>query len=59
MGADITVDGRLAVVRGVGQLSGANVCAMDLRGGAALVVAGLGGARAHDDYGCVSYRQRI
>lgn len=41
MGADITVDGRLAVVRGVGQLSGANVCAMDLRGGAALVVAGL------------------
>lgn len=41
MGADITVDGRLAVVRGVGALSGANVCAMDLRGGAALVVAGL------------------
>lgn len=41
MGADITVDGRLAVVRGVAELSGANVCAMDLRGGAALVVAGL------------------
>lgn len=37
MGADITVDGRLAVVRGVGQLSGANVCAMDLRGGADLL----------------------
>lgn len=41
MGADITVDGRMAVVRGVEELSGANVCAMDLRGGAALVVAAL------------------
>lgn len=41
MGADITVDGRMAVVRGVEELSGANVSAMDLRGGAALVVAGL------------------
>lgn len=41
MGADITVDGRMAVVRGVKELSGANVCAMDLRGGAALAVAAL------------------
>ena len=41
MGADITVDGRTAVVRGVNELSGANVCAMDLRGGAALAVAAL------------------
>lgn len=41
MGADITVDGRIAVVRGVEELSGANVTAMDLRGGAALVVAAL------------------
>lgn len=41
MGADITVDGRMAVVRGVAGLSGANVCAMDLRGGASLVVAAL------------------
>lgn len=41
MGADITVDGRMAVVRGVDSLSGANVSAMDLRGGAALVVAAL------------------
>ncbi len=42
MGADITVEGRIAVVRGVEHLSGANVCAMELRGGAALVVAALG-----------------
>jgi len=41
MGADITVDGRMAVIRGVARLSGARVSAMDLRGGAALVVAGL------------------
>lgn len=41
MGADITVDGRMAVVRGVEGLDGANVSAMDLRGGAALVVAAL------------------
>lgn len=41
MGADITVDGRMAVVRGVKELSGANVCALDLRGGASLVVAAL------------------
>ncbi len=41
MGADITVDLRTALVRGVGQLSSAPVEASDLRGGAALVVAGL------------------
>ena len=41
MGADITVDGRTAVVRGVPGLSGASVTATDLRGAAALVIAGL------------------
>ncbi|GMA49164.1 hypothetical protein GCM10025857_05210 [Alicyclobacillus contaminans] len=41
MGADITVDLQTAVVRGVSQLSGATVEATDLRGGAALVIAGL------------------
>lgn len=42
MGAQITVDGRVAVVRGVPRLSGTVVEAMeDLRGGAALVIAGL------------------
>ncbi len=40
MGADITVSHRSAIVRG-GRLTGARVCAKDLRGGAALVLAGL------------------
>ena len=40
MGADIYVSGRLAVVRGT-RLMGARVMAGDLRGGAALVLAGL------------------
>ena len=42
MGADIRVEGRVAVVCGVERLQGAAVCATDLRGGAAMVVAGLG-----------------
>lgn len=41
MGADIKVDGRVAVVLGVPRLSGAKVVAKELRGGAALVIAGL------------------
>jgi UDP-N-acetylglucosamine 1-carboxyvinyltransferase len=41
MGADITVDGRRAVVRGKTRLSGAQVQASDLRASASLVLAGL------------------
>jgi len=41
MGANIRIDGRTSVVQGVGQLTGAEVQASDLRGGAALVLAGL------------------
>lgn len=41
MGADITVEGQRAVVRGVRRLSGSRVIAQDLRAGAALVLAGL------------------
>ena len=41
MGADIRVEGRVAVVYGVPRLHGARVRAADLRGGAALVVAAL------------------
>lgn len=41
MGAYITVDGRVAIIEGKGQLSGAAVKACDLRAGAALVIAGL------------------
>jgi len=42
MGADIKVDGRIAVIKGVKNLTGTSVVARDLRGGAALVIAGLG-----------------
>lgn len=41
MGADIQVENMNAVVRGVSELHGAKVEASDLRGGAALVIAGL------------------
>ena len=41
LGADITVDGKTALVKGVPQLSGAPVMASDLRASAALVLAGL------------------
>lgn len=41
MGADISVADRVAVVTGVPKLYGASVRATDLRGGAALLVAGL------------------
>jgi len=41
MGADITVNGSTAMVRGVSNLSGAPVMATDLRASASLVLAGL------------------
>jgi len=41
MGADITVDGRQAVVKGGRPLTGAHVLASDLRASASLVLAGL------------------
>jgi UDP-N-acetylglucosamine 1-carboxyvinyltransferase len=41
LGADITVEGKTAVVRGVPALSGAPVMASDLRASAALLLAGL------------------
>lgn len=40
-GADIRVDGRMAVIQGVNELHGARVITPDLRGGAALMIAGL------------------
>ena len=46
MGAHILCTGRTAVVRGVRELYGARVTARDLRGGAALVLAGL---KAHGE----------
>jgi len=41
MGADVRVSGRTAVVRGVGELTGAPVMATDLRASMSLVLAGL------------------
>ncbi len=41
MGAQIQVDGKVAIIEGVPQLSGAPVVACDLRAGAAMVIAGL------------------
>lgn len=41
MGANITVNGRTAMVEGVDRLLGAQLCASDLRAGAALIVAAL------------------
>jgi UDP-N-acetylglucosamine 1-carboxyvinyltransferase len=41
MGADIKVEGHIAIVQGVKELSAAPVMASDLRGGAALILAGL------------------
>jgi len=41
MGADITVDGSSAIVRGVSSLRGAPVMATDLRASASLILAGL------------------
>ena len=41
MGADILVDGRVAIFSGGKQLSGATLRATDLRAGAAMVIAGL------------------
>ena len=41
MGADISVEGNTAIINGVGKYTGAHVSALDLRAGAALVIAGL------------------
>ena len=41
MGADITVEGVSAKINGVQRLKGADVKAVDLRAGAAMIIAGL------------------
>ena len=41
MGADIRVEGNVAIITGVEKLTGASICSPDLRAGAALVIAGL------------------
>ncbi len=41
MGAEIQIDGHSAIIRGVGQMTGAPVMATDLRASASLILAGL------------------
>jgi UDP-N-acetylglucosamine 1-carboxyvinyltransferase len=55
MGADIRTEGHHAVVRGIERLSAAPVRALDIRAGAAMVIAGLGadGVTAVEDMGHV------
>ncbi|MBR2742671.1 MAG: UDP-N-acetylglucosamine 1-carboxyvinyltransferase [Clostridia bacterium] len=57
MGADISVNGRVCVVSGVGELTGARVRACDLRGGAALAVAALS-ARGTSEIYNISHIER-
>ena len=57
MGADIQTSGRVAVVTGAGLLRGTRVDGRDLRGGAALVVAGLA-ARGRTEVGGMRHLRR-
>lgn len=57
MGADISVAGRVAVITGVDALYGAQVRCTDLRGGAALLVAGLS-AQGETRIGDIRHIQR-
>lgn len=66
MGADITVKEKIAVVRGVPRLNGGTVTATDLRGGAALVCAGLNAegttvinGLSHIDRGYENFEQNL
>ena len=56
LGADIELSGRTATVKGVSKLHGAKVRSTDLRGGAALVIAGLAadGRTLITDHGHIS-----
>ncbi len=57
MGANITVEGKLAVVRGVEGLAGAEVNATDLRAGAALIISALA-AEGTTEIGNIHYIDR-
>jgi UDP-N-acetylglucosamine 1-carboxyvinyltransferase len=66
MGANISVDGRTAIIRGVERLCGASVEATDLRAGAALVIAALSAEGVtvvngvqHIDRGYVAFEKQL
>lgn len=50
MGANISVEGRVAVIEGVSKLRGAPIKATDLRAGAALIIAALGAEGTSEIY---------
>jgi UDP-N-acetylglucosamine 1-carboxyvinyltransferase len=57
MGAEITIEGKTAIVKGVDKLTGAMVEAKELRGGASLVLAGLA-AEGYTNISGVKYIER-
>lgn len=57
MGADISIEGRVARINGVPELVGTDVCATDLRAGAAMIIAGLA-ARGTTEITNVKYIDR-
>lgn len=57
MGADISIEGRVARINGVSELVGTDVCATDLRAGAAMIIAGLA-ARGTTEITNVKYIDR-
>jgi len=57
MGAEITIEGRTAIVKGVEKLNGATVEAKELRGGASLVLAGLA-AEGYTQISGIKYIER-
>lgn len=57
LGAQIKVEGRVAVIEGVSRLTGAKLCAAELRGGAALVTAALA-AEGTSEISGISYIDR-
>lgn len=57
LGCDISIDGRVATIRGVDSFTGGEVNATDLRAGAALVIAGLA-AKGETRIGNVKYIDR-
>ena len=57
MGANIKIDGRMAIVDGVPYLTGCPVTATDLRAGAALIIAGLA-AKGRTEIGAVHHIDR-
>ncbi|MCB2289175.1 UDP-N-acetylglucosamine 1-carboxyvinyltransferase [Clostridium sp. CS001] len=66
MGANIKIDGRSAVIEGIGRFTGSEVKATDLRAGAALILAGLTAEGVttisdiyHIDRGYVSIEEKL